>query len=552
MGLPVELRVEDKKILIVGGGGVAERRLSKLLEFDPALVRIVAGKVSERVKALARGSGNVEIVERDFAAEDLAGMDLAFIATGDHELNGRIARMAKEKGILVNVADDPDRCDFFVSASVRRGRLLISVSSGGSAPSISAALKDLISQRLPLEEVSRALELISDMRREFIGRGYPLRKEVISALSRDLVRRAVSGNKKGIYLLGLDHHTAPLPVRERALPVLRAFGEELDEAVVLATCNRVELYFSTERPEEVIRRLPGELKAGAYFRVNEDAFAHLSLVAAGCRSLALGETQIACQVKRAYGEARNAGKVGKLLGRFFEQALRAAKEIRNKTGIQCAPISIPSLAVRFARKELGVLSRRAVGILGTGEVARLLLAYLDRDGVYLIGRNRRKLSSLSRKYSAVPVPIHELEGVLGTLDLLFVATSSPRPLLKRQHLESAVKEKLLIVDLSVPRGVEEGAEALPNVEVIHVDDLAEEAARNRKMKEERLKEAEAVARSEAEGFRRWYEGLEADEVVIALLNELKRVPAETLLKRAIGRLKADPALAGAFREALGL
>jgi glutamyl-tRNA reductase len=366
------------------------------------------------------------------------------------------------------------------------------------------------------------------------------------------VRRAISGNKKGIYLLGLSHRTSPLPVREKALLVLSALGEELAEAVLLSTCNRVELYFSTESPEEAFRQLPDDLKASLYFKVNAEAFKHLALVAAGCESLALGETQIAGQVKRAYEEARNAGKVDKLLSRFFEQALKASKEIRNRTGIQCLSISIPALAVKFARKELGVLSRRAIGVLGTGEVAQLLLKYLDRNGVYLIGRSWQKLSSLSRKYSAVPVGIHKLGEVLRTLDLLFVATTSPRPLLEKKHLESATREKLLIIDLSVPRSVEEEVRALPNVAVTFVDDLEAEAARNRKMKEERLKGAEAIARVAAEEFRRWYDGLEAEEVVIALLNELDRVPAETLLKRAIERLKADPALAGAFRKALGI
>lgn len=553
MGLPVELKVEGRRVLIVGGGDVAARKFLKLIQFNPSFLRVVAKEISQDIKGRARGSDKVELVEREFRDEDVLGFDLVFVATDDGELNRRVVKRAKEENALVNVADDPELCDFYMPAMIKRGKLLISVSTGGATPSFSAALKRMIQRKLPIDEFSHALDLVSDVRSKFIEKGFRGRRDIISALSSDYVSRISSKNKRGIYLLGFSYKTSPLHIREKALEVLKRLKDDLDEAILLSTCNRVELYFSSERFEELLGRFPDELKRYLYFRAGEGVFEHLTLVTSGCDSLALGETQIAGQVKRAYDEARNEGKTGKLLSRLFERALKASKEIRGRTGIQESSISVPSLAIKLADKRLSGLSGRKVGILGTGEVAQILLRNLKLDGIYLIGRNREKLDLLSEEHSAKPVHLNELEDVLKELDLLFVATSSPVPLLRKRQVENALKgRKILIVDLSVPRNVEEDVKELKNVECIFVDELEEIATENLRKKEGRLKEAERIARIEAEKFKKWYENLEAEEVIVSLLRKLEEVPAEKMLKGAIKRIKGDKELALAFKEIFGL
>ncbi|HID57183.1 TPA: glutamyl-tRNA reductase [Candidatus Poribacteria bacterium] len=553
MGLPIELKVEGKRVLIVGGGKVAARKFLKILKFNPSLLRVVAREISHQIKERAKGSDRVEVIEREFRGEDVLGFDLVFVATDDGELNRRVAESAGEKGALVNVADHPELCDFYMPAFIKRDELNIAVSTGGLAPSFSAQVKRVISEKLPLETLSESLRTVSKVRRELVEKGFGGRRDLIRALSADHVDRAVCGRRRGIYLVGFSHKTSPIHIREKALRVLSSFEGQLEESVLLSTCNRVELYFCDEGFERVLEDVPDELKDHLYFRRGREVFQHLALVASGCDSLALGETQIAGQVKRAYEEARGKGRTGKILNRLFERALKASKEIRVKTGIQESSVSVPSLAVKLAEEKLSGLSDRKVGILGTGEVAEILLKNLNPENLYLIGRNRERLASLCGEHNAEPVHLSKLETVLGELNLLFVATSSPTPLLRREQVERAIRgRKLLIIDLSVPRNVEEDVRRINGVECLFVDELKRIASENLKKKEERLKEAKRLARIEAEKFKRWYENLEAEEVVISLLRKLEEIPAEKLLKEAIKRVKRDRELALAFKEIFGL
>ena len=553
MGLPVELKIEGMRVLIVGGGEVAARKFAKILEHKPSLLRVVAREISRDIKEKAKDFDGIELLERDFSEDDPTGFDLVFVATDDAELNRRAAEKAREKGALVNVADDPELCDFYMPALIKRGDLSIAISTGGVAPSFSAQLKRMICEELPIELLSKALQIVSKTRRELIEKGFQGRRDLIRAISTDHVNRVIYGTRRGIYLLGFNYKTSPIHIREKALEVLSSLEGGLEESVLLSTCNRVELYFCDEGFERVLEEIPDELKDYLYFRRGEEVFKHLALVASGCDSLALGETQIAGQVKRAYEEARDKGRTGKVLNRLFERALKASKEIRVKTGIQESSISVPSLAVKLAEEKLSDLSDRKVGILGTGEVAEILLRHLKLENLYLIGRNREKLALLCEEHPAKPVHLSELEGVLGELDLLFVATSSPVPLLRRAQVERALRGgKILIIDLSVPRNVEEDVREIENVECLFVDELREIASENLRRKEERLKEAERVAQIEAEKFRKWYENLEVEEIILSLFRKLEEVPAEKLFRDAIKRIKRDRKLALAFREIFGL
>lgn len=553
MGFPVALKIKGKRVLIVGGGDVAVRKFLKVLEFKPYSVKVIAKNISEKIRTKERDSVKVELIEREFKDEDIKQFDIVFVATDDEELNRKVAEKTKHQKTLVNVADNPELCDFFMPAMIKNGALLISVSTGGATPSFSAALKKLIQQKLPIDEFSRALGPVSEMRRRLIEKEVEGRRDIISTLSSDYISRIASKNQKGIYLLGFSYKTSPLHVREKALGVLKQLKNELDEAVLLSTCNRVELYFLSEQFQELFQRFPDELKERLQFRAGENVFKHLTLVVSGCDSLALGETQIAGQVKRAYDKAIKEGKTGKILSRLFEKTFKASKEIKKKTEIQESSVSVPYLAVKLAKRKLSRFEEKKVGILGTGEVAQILFKNLKLESIYLIGRNQDKLSSLSEEYSAKPIPLEELEDILKELDLLFVATSSPVPLIKKEQVESAVKEKkTLIIDLSVPRNVEEGVKKLENVECIFVDELEEIASENLKKKEKSTKEAEKIAQIEAEKFQKWYKNLETEEIIISFLRKRENIPDNKLFHEALERIKGNKELTLAFKEIFGL
>ncbi|HID09884.1 MAG TPA: glutamyl-tRNA reductase [Candidatus Latescibacteria bacterium] len=551
MGLPVELNLEGKRVLIVGGGEVAERKLSKVLEGNPLSVRVVAPEVSPGVERLA--FEGVEVVERVFEPGDVEGFDIVFVTTDDPDLNRRVAELAKREGAWVNVADRPELCDFFMPAFVRKGSLLITVSTGGSAPGFASALRNMIEHHQPLNQLSRALEAFSKVRREVVDRAFRGRRELLLALAKEYIEGTSCGIRRRIYLIGFSHKTAPLAVREEALRALEGLSDGLEERVLLSTCNRVELYFCSEDFAELLLKLPDSLKEHLYFKAGRDVLKHLALVASGCDSLALGEVQIARQVRKAYEEAKAAGKVGKILSRLFESGFKASKEIRSRTGIQEVSVSVPNLAVKLARKKVPNMVPEHAGVLGTGEMAELILRNLGLKGVRAFGRNLERLRFFEERYRAIPSRMGQLEEVLGGLRVLFVATSSPEPLLTREMVDRALGNgRLLIVDVSVPRNVEECVGELDGVECIFTDDLREVAQEHARKKAEELREAEKISEREAEEFWEWYESLEVEDAVKAFFRKLDEVPPKKLLRGAVLKLKERRELVHTFRELFGL
>jgi len=549
MGLPVELNLRGKKVLIVGGGEVAERKLDKILEFGPLSVQVVAPVVSPGIKGR---SPEVEVIQREFRPDDVREVDIVFVATDDPDLNRKVAETAKKKGALVNVADSPELCDFFLQAYVRKGNLTISVSTGGVAPGFAGALKDMIESHQPLDRLSEALDAFAKVRRKVIEGEFKGKKAILSILAREYVGGTGCGLSRYVYLIGFSHRTAPLPVREKALRALKEISEELEERVLLSTCNRVELYFCGGDLVEVLLKLPDLLKEHLYFKAGKEVLKHLALVTSGCDSLALGEVQIAHQVRKAYEEARAAGRVGKVLSRLFESGFKASKEIRSRTGIQDTSVSIPYLAVQLARRKLPLTPERT-GVVGTGDMAELILKNLGFKGVRTFGRNSERLRVLEERYGAVPVPLSRLEETLGSLGALFVATSSPEPILTKDMVTRALRGgRLFVVDVSVPRNVEEEVGELKGVECIFTDDLREVAEENARRKEERLHEAEEIAEREAEEFWGWYESLEVEDTVKEFFKRLEGIPPKKLLRRAALRLKERKELVHAFRELFGL
>jgi len=551
MGLPVELNLEGKRVLIVGGGEVAGRKLSKVLECRPLSVRVVAPEVSPEVAKMA--SERVEVVERAFEPGDVEGFDVVFAATDDPDLNRRVADLAREQRAWVNVVDSPELCDFFLQASVRKGELTISVSTGGLAPGFAGALRDMIESHQPLDRLSRALDAFAKVRKEVMEGEFRGRRELLSALAREYVGGTGCGPYRYIYLIGFNHKTAPLSVREQALGALKGLSEGLEERVLLSTCNRVELYFCGEDFVELLLKLPDPLKEHLYFKAGRDVLKHLALVASGCDSLALGEVQIAHQVRKAYEEAKAAGRVGKILSRLFESGFKASKEIRSRTGIQEASVSIPHLAVQLAREKVPEMAPERTGVVGTGEMAELILRNLGVEGVRVFGRNLERLRLLGERYGAVPVQIDRLEELLGGLRVSFVAASSPEPILTKEMVARAFRGGgLLIVDVSVPRNVEEAVGEVEGVECVFTDDLREVAEEHARRKAERLRQAEEIAEREAEEFWKWYESLEVEDIVKAFFRKLEGTPPKKLLREAVLKLKESKELAHAFRELFGL
>src|SRR6266516_2789100 len=294
------------------------------------------------------------------------------------------------------------------------------------------------------------------------------------------------------FAAGLSHKTAPIELREQLAPkhseladrarILKSRGQ-LNEIVLLSTCNRVEIYGTTRGAESDIKSLfkllcskPGELDAYIYVHENVDAGRHLLRVTAGLDSMVLGETEITGQIKNAYEVARNAGLTGRVLNRLFQRAFQATKEIRTRTGIGRGTVSIKSTAVELIGKT--DLSQQSIMVLGAGEMAEYCVRLLLKKGaksIFISNRSFDRAFDLAIRYGAKAVCFGDCLFGMRDVDVVIAATSSPETLLNRADVENVMKARgqrpLLLIDLSVPRNIEAAVGDLDGVSLYNIDNL---------------------------------------------------------------------------------
>jgi glutamyl-tRNA reductase len=295
-----------------------------------------------------------------------------------------------------------------------------------------------------------------------------------------------------LFAAGLSHKTAPVELRER-LAVDRAeladrarklkSRGELDEIVLLSTCNRVELYGTTQRSSSDIKSLfqflsseARELDPYIYLHEDVDAARHLFRVTAGLDSMVLGETEITGQIKNAYEIARNAGLTGRVLNRLFQRAFQATKEIRTRTGIGRGTVSIKSTAVELIGK--ADLSQQSIMVLGAGEMAENCVRLLLKKGmqsIFISNRSFDRALDLATRCGGQAVCFGDCLFGMRDVDVVIAATSSTETLLNRADVENLMKARgqqpLLLIDISVPRNIDSAVVSLDNVSLYNIDDL---------------------------------------------------------------------------------
>ena len=324
-----------------------------------------------------------------------------------------------------------------------------------------------------------------------------------------------------VVVIGLSHRTAPVELRERfafapdalpgALAALRASGTAA-EAVILSTCNRVELYAATLLPPaaafaELKKFLAahhghaGQLGAEFYQLAEPDSLAHLFKVAGGLDSMVVGETEIFGQLKQAYELARHHGHTGARLNKAFQRAFNVAKQIRSETNIQRGSVSVMSAAVELAEKIFSSLAAHEVLVIGAGETsektARALLSRGAR-GVAVTNRSPERAAALAAELGGRTVPFADWPAELERLDIAISSTAAPQPLLDRARLEPRLRRRrdrpLLLIDLAVPRDIDPAVNGLDNVYLYNVDDLQSIAADYLRQREEEVARCEQIIR----------------------------------------------------------
>ena len=298
-----------------------------------------------------------------------------------------------------------------------------------------------------------------------------------------------------LQILGLNHNTAPVEIRERVMfagdDVGRALVRlnEIDsiaEAVLLSTCNRTEFYvIGNDAGCEQIRNwlhddrdLDRAFGDSLFTLAEDEAIRHIFSVACGLESMVLGEPQILGQLKEAVREAEQVGSLGKQLGRLFQHTFSVAKKVRTDTKIGSSPVSVASAAISLAQQFFAGFEQHTALLVGAGATVKILAKQLSSKGIgrlFVANRDFERARQLAGQFGGYAVPLSELEGTLPEADILITATASPEPIITRKQLEKAIvarrRKPIFAVDIAVPRNIAADAAKLDDVYLYTIDDL---------------------------------------------------------------------------------
>jgi glutamyl-tRNA reductase len=372
-----------------------------------------------------------------------------------------------------------------------------------------------------------------------------------------------------IVLIGCNHRTAPVELRERvaftqeqaleAAAELRRQGI-LEEAVVLSTCNRSELYGVadavsapvTETLQDFLTSFHGisraEIDGRTYRWTGPDALRHLFRVAAGLDSMLLGEAEILGQLRTAYGKALENGSTGPLLNRAFQGALEVGKRVRSETEVGARPMSVALAGVKLAERVFGNLKGRAALVVGAGAVAEQVVEHLRNRSIGLLrvaNRSFDRAAELAASMGGEAVGWDSLESVLAAPDIIVTSVGNIGTVLTREMLERALAARggrpIFVVDLGIPRNVAPDATGLYNLYLYNIDDLGEIVEQNKRAREAEIPRAEAIIAEHVEKFEGWRAGMEAASIVDDLRGRFHE-QRESLLRERLAEMQdASPA-----------
>ena len=355
-----------------------------------------------------------------------------------------------------------------------------------------------------------------------------------------------------IILVGVNHKTAPVEIRERlaftdeaCAEGLRRLvdGEVVREGLIVSTCNRVEILSATttEQMESSTGRLSqfldgaGQLPAGflnnhLYSHTNEEAIRHLFRVASSLDSMVIGEPQILGQVRHAYAIGVRAGTVGRTLNRLVHQTFRVAKRVRNETGIAANAVSISYMAVELGKKIFDSLKGSTVLLVGAGEMAELSARHLVNAGasrMLIANRTEETARRLANEFGAATVSFDQLEQVLSETDVVICSTGAPDYVLTeaqaRKGLERRRNRPTCFIDISVPRNIDPAVGKLPNVFLFDIDDLESVITSNIREREREAERAELIVQSEVMQFQQSLRLMDIGPSIGALRDKMHEV-----------------------------
>jgi glutamyl-tRNA reductase len=360
-----------------------------------------------------------------------------------------------------------------------------------------------------------------------------------------------------LLITGVSHKTAPVEVREclafreealaAALADLKARAG-VAEAVILSTCNRVEITVTTEDgvdPRAVVDAFledsravnPRSIEPHLYRHEGREAIHHLFRVAASLDSMVVGEPQILGQLKDAYAAAKGCGTLCGWLEGLYERAFGVAKRVRSETGIGQMAVSVSYAAVELARKIFGSLAHKTIMIVGAGKMSELAARHLRRSGaahVFVTNRTHERAVEMAQLFQGTPVEYTRFPAMLPEVDILIASSGAPHYILHKDEMQRVIAARrnrpMFLIDIAVPRNIEPDVNQIDNVYLYDIDDLGEVVNANLR---ERMKEAEHAEALVAEEVERTMARLKVAEVtptIVGLQEQLEQIRVGELEK----------------------
>lgn len=334
-----------------------------------------------------------------------------------------------------------------------------------------------------------------------------------------------------LVVIGINHKTAPVEIREKfsfslkqIIEVNRLLKDQglLKENLVLSTCNRMEIYAVEGQRSDCVEAIKEFLSRFHNLRLNDyqdifyvyrdqQAIEHLFRVAAGLDSMIIGEMEILGQVKKAYQDAKASRSTGKILNRLFEKAFNNAKKIRTDTSIGRGAVSVSSVAISLAKKILGDLGDKIALIIGAGLIGEQLVLYLKKNGIKNIlvaNRTPEKAKILTDKFAALAISFDEFKNRLAEVDIVITSTGAPHCIIHKDDIIGLMPKRkqkpLFIIDLAVPRDVEEEVNKIDNLYLYNIDDLQKIIEQNISLRKNELDACNKIIDLSSESFMSWW------------------------------------------------
>jgi len=357
-----------------------------------------------------------------------------------------------------------------------------------------------------------------------------------------------------IYLVGLNHRTAGVDVRERlalddccdperwAVPCVGA----IQESLILSTCNRVELLAAgkgdiTEQMLQCWARARDasitNIRPYIYIHKNLEAVRHIFFVASSLDSMVLGEPQILGQLKAAYRKAAACRTTGVILNRLLYKSFSVAKRVRTETAIAANAVSISYAAVELARRIFGDMRRHKVLLVGAGKMAELAATHLLQNGVDEILVANRTVAcgeELAKQFHGRAVPLERLTDFLPSVDIIITSTGSPRPVIRAKDISAVLKTRknspMFFIDIAVPRDIDPDVNSLDNVYLYDIDDLKEVVEENLDNRRDEANRAREIVDEEVADFAGWLDMLDVQPTLVELLGRGERMAGKEVAR----------------------